>query len=288
MPKLYVLSGPDLGRSFEAGAGALIGRGAECAVRLRDPSVSRAHARLEIVPEEGWQLVDLGSRNGITAGGVRVARAGLADGEEVLLGEVLLRFRADVAVGTAPGAAAHAATVAASAPGATFERAPPADKELVLEDEILLEGEWTAPPARPEEPAPTSAPARVSTQAPRGAPASAVPVRAPVSTASAPDTGPLAPSLDARAARPAADAGFSARGAASAGRGILQYKREPDRAGFLHADLAQQPLWIRAGVWLLVLVVFAGLFWAAFRATAYFKERTSERPAADAAVEETR
>jgi hypothetical protein len=33
VPRIYVLSGPDLGRTFEVAAGATFGRAAECAVR---------------------------------------------------------------------------------------------------------------------------------------------------------------------------------------------------------------------------------------------------------------
>jgi predicted component of type VI protein secretion system len=96
MPKLYVLSGPDIGKSLDVVDGATLGRAAECAVHLRDASVSRHHAR--IVREGGaWRIVDTQSRNGISVLGSRVESAPLEDGVEFQVGEVLLRFRADAA-----------------------------------------------------------------------------------------------------------------------------------------------------------------------------------------------
>jgi hypothetical protein len=49
----------------------VFGRGSECEVRLEDPRVSRRHGRLEPA-ESGWRLVDLSSKNGLSADGVRV------------------------------------------------------------------------------------------------------------------------------------------------------------------------------------------------------------------------
>ena len=77
MPRLYVLSGDDLGRTFDVDGPTVIGRGERADVRVRDASVSREHARLE--PSEGpggtaqgWRVVDLGSRNGVFVDGARV------------------------------------------------------------------------------------------------------------------------------------------------------------------------------------------------------------------------
>lgn len=94
MPRLYILSGPDLGRTVDVQEGAVLGRAAECAVHLRDPSVSRQHARLERV-EGSWRIVDTDSRNGVRVRGERVMSAALADGDEFQVGEVVLRFRAE-------------------------------------------------------------------------------------------------------------------------------------------------------------------------------------------------
>ena len=59
MPVLYVLSGSDVGRTYEVVDGALLGRVSQCDVVLRDSSVSRTHARLER-RGEGWVVVENG------------------------------------------------------------------------------------------------------------------------------------------------------------------------------------------------------------------------------------
>jgi predicted component of type VI protein secretion system len=92
MPRLYVLSGPEIGRTIDVKDGATIGRAVEAGVQLRDASVSRHHAKLEM-REGAWRIVDAGSRNGITLKGARVTDAALEDGDEFQVGEVLLRFR---------------------------------------------------------------------------------------------------------------------------------------------------------------------------------------------------
>src|SRR5262249_18008291 len=92
MPRLYILSGPDLGRSVDVQDGATLGRAVECSVHLRDASVSRHHARLER-SGEGWRIVDTESRNGLHVRGERVAAAALVDGIEFRVGDVDLRFR---------------------------------------------------------------------------------------------------------------------------------------------------------------------------------------------------
>ncbi len=124
MPRLYLLSGADVGKSFEVGHGATFGRSPECTVHLRDASISRLHARLEL-DRERWTIVDTQSRNGLSMGGQRVPSAILADGDEFTLGDVLLRFRGEVAAIPAPVA---------------VPRAAPAPTES---DSIELEGDWS-------------------------------------------------------------------------------------------------------------------------------------------------
>jgi hypothetical protein len=193
MPRLYILSGPDLGRSVDVQDGATLGRAVECSVHLRDASVSRHHARLER-SAEGWRIVDTESRNGVHLRGERVTSTVLADGVEFRVGDVDLRFR------LVPG-------------------------EL---DEITLE----------EEPAPAPEPA--------------------------PPPDPLP--LDRTATSIPPPGGLEQRGAR-----VLQYHRIQDRDGFFASDLAQQPLWIKAGAVLIALVVFAAIFFFAFKGTSILK-----------------
>ncbi|MFN7919031.1 MAG: FHA domain-containing protein [Bryobacteraceae bacterium] len=62
-----------------------IGRAIECGLRIVDDFVSRQHA--EVVFENGeWWIRDLGSTNGILAGGVRVPQARIETGLRLRLG----------------------------------------------------------------------------------------------------------------------------------------------------------------------------------------------------------
>ena len=84
-----IRSGPDAGQQVPLARGtAYIGRGRGCEVQLHDESVSRRHAKLVI--SEVVEVVDLGSANGITAGGQQVTRAHLKSGDVVRLGDTEL------------------------------------------------------------------------------------------------------------------------------------------------------------------------------------------------------
>jgi hypothetical protein len=133
--------------------------------------------------------------------------------------------------------------------GALEEPPPPAaaPPPPPVEDELVLEGAL-------EEPAPAPAPAP-KPQPPFPKPASP------------------APEL-VRTARMAAPGGLEQRE-----RGILQYSKVERRGGFLQSDLAQQPWYVKLGVWLLALALFALVGWAAFRATSFFKDKISGPPA---------
>ncbi len=70
---------------------ARIGRGEEAEIVLFDPSVSRAHAVVEV--SGGGAIVrDLGSTNGTFVNGRRVDRSPLHDGDELRVGNTRLRF----------------------------------------------------------------------------------------------------------------------------------------------------------------------------------------------------
>ena len=64
----------------------LIGRGADCDLRLRDTEISRHHCIIRVGADEA-ALVDLGSSNGTYLNGQRVrSQASLHTGDEVRLG----------------------------------------------------------------------------------------------------------------------------------------------------------------------------------------------------------
>lgn len=68
-----------------------IGRAADNTVVLEDGSLSAHHAVLHR-RDNGFELVDLGSTNGIEVDGRRVLTHNLRHGDEVKIGSVLLRF----------------------------------------------------------------------------------------------------------------------------------------------------------------------------------------------------
>ena len=67
----------------------LVGRLAECDIRLGDANVSRRHAAFMRV-DDGWAIADLGSTNGTRLNGEAVDKAHLHDGDVVEIG--LTRF----------------------------------------------------------------------------------------------------------------------------------------------------------------------------------------------------
>lgn len=142
MPRLYVLGGADVGRSFEVEDGAVLGRNADCQVVLRDRSISRHHARLE--RRDGrWWLVDQGSRNGVFTGHRRVTEVELIDLDEFHLGELPLRFRTEEPAPVVP--------VSRAWTGREAELVRERADELVLEGEELLDREAAdRPPAELE------------------------------------------------------------------------------------------------------------------------------------------
>ncbi len=71
----------------------VLGRMADCDVVVADPRSSRRHA--EIRPSgSGFVISDLGSMNGTVVNGAAIREQPLADGDEIRLGNTVLRFEA--------------------------------------------------------------------------------------------------------------------------------------------------------------------------------------------------
>ena len=273
MAQLFVLSGPDVGRSFEIAPGATVGRSPDCAVTLKHASISRSHARFERDGER-WFVVDAGSRNGIVVDRRRIERLELADMAEFQLGELLVRFRVH-----APEASAPAAQPRKDAPPKTIE---PSDiEELVLD----IDDEPQAPAQKPSPYAGTSFGVPLAEAPPsRPGPPSAPPPRklsenlvgTQISQRVPP---PPAPKLE----RSMLDTGFGrapgvagatlSRAKAGAGDRVLQYHKLEAKGGLANAELAQL-----SGLTKLLLVVCAvaiavAIAWFAFRGTNSLKEK---------------
>lgn len=73
---------------------ALIGRGPDCHIVVRDPSVSRHHAKIARI-YTGYFVEDLQSTNGVTLNGRRIHKHMLKDGDLVQIGTHELRFVAE-------------------------------------------------------------------------------------------------------------------------------------------------------------------------------------------------
>src|SRR4051812_9373212 len=91
--ELFVLEGPDTGRSFPLTAESVIGRDPTATVHLTDEEVSRRHALVSI--GEGQASVeDLGSSNGTYVDEVLVeGEAALQPGSKLRIGSTVLEYR---------------------------------------------------------------------------------------------------------------------------------------------------------------------------------------------------
>lgn len=92
---LKVNSGPDLGKVFQLKAASIVlGRHEGCDIVLKDSSVSRRHARLEL-HRGRYTIVDLGSTNGTMVNGIRIGTKVLEPGDTVTLGTTTCTFKVE-------------------------------------------------------------------------------------------------------------------------------------------------------------------------------------------------
>jgi hypothetical protein len=81
------------------GTVAVLGRDPSCDLVLNDPRCSRRHAVIEAGPQ-GLSVRDTGSANGVVVNGEKVERANLKPGDEVRLGEIVLKVLPEEVPGT--------------------------------------------------------------------------------------------------------------------------------------------------------------------------------------------
>ena len=93
-PGLVVVAGADIGKRHALpAAGLVIGRDPQTAgLVLVDPAVSGRHCAVESDGAGGFQVVDLGSRNGTFVNGEKVSERSLVEGDKIFVGETVLRF----------------------------------------------------------------------------------------------------------------------------------------------------------------------------------------------------
>jgi pSer/pThr/pTyr-binding forkhead associated (FHA) protein len=86
----------------------LVGRHTDCDVRLPLPDVSRRHCRLQFA-DGGWQVVDLGSLNGIQVNGKQVPQAPLVQGDLLRIGS--FTFTVELAPAQGPASSDHVQSI---------------------------------------------------------------------------------------------------------------------------------------------------------------------------------
>ena len=101
-PRLVSIHGAQLGKRWElAPCGVVIGRDpAQAGLVLSDAAISARHCALEHETVSGeFSVSDLGSRNGTFVNGEKVGERRLCDGDKLFVGETVLEFRLDDALG---------------------------------------------------------------------------------------------------------------------------------------------------------------------------------------------
>jgi hypothetical protein len=96
---LTIIAGPDAGRSCDLPPGSVlvVGRGAECGLKLSDPGVSRVHCRL-VMDSDGVRLEDADSRFGTIVNQRPVVVQTLRPGDTIEIGDTTLRFNRDSSI----------------------------------------------------------------------------------------------------------------------------------------------------------------------------------------------
>ena len=90
MATLLVKSGFYEGLEVPLGAQqTVIGRGRAADIVLAEPTISREHAAIGF-DSVGWYVKDLGSTNGSFANGSRIERHQLKQGDEIVLGRLVV------------------------------------------------------------------------------------------------------------------------------------------------------------------------------------------------------
>jgi len=242
--KIQVLSGPQAGQEVVFRDSLILGRSQAAGLVLHHPTVSREHARI-FFRNGTWNLVDLKSRNGTRLGARPVTKAELAEGDEITLGEVKIRFlvleeeegegRSPVEEGRVPEGPGTGGEAGESPPS-------PGEGEISFgEEEIRLEGEG----GRPGGPA---GPGRDVSAGPPLSP----PVRR------------ISPRAAGRVSGPSlAGAGVKRLGEGMSGLSPTPAGR-PKGGSILEEDLSQWSGFAKFLAWLLGLALAGALFYLAF------------------------
>jgi predicted component of type VI protein secretion system len=197
MPTLRSISPVLEGCAFEVqGSYVMIGSAADNTVRLEHSSISAHHAILT-VGDGDFKLWDLHSANGIKVNGKPAAVAYLRDGDQILLGEVALRFES----GRDGKRETRAPAAATPSPGSQVSEIVPGPQEPLQSEQApasKLASRDDRPASAPVQPpslaSPLPLPPAPLTQMPaptvEGGPAIQPSQTAPLAPANPPDTAP--------------------------------------------------------------------------------------------------
>lgn len=91
--QLVVIEGPDMGRAVRIEEGLrIVGTGEDCDLKLTDDRVSARHLSIQHT-DSGFQICDLGSRNGTISQGSAITEATLKAGSTLKIGHSFLRIQ---------------------------------------------------------------------------------------------------------------------------------------------------------------------------------------------------
>jgi hypothetical protein len=171
------------------GTVAILGRDPSCDLVINDVKCSRRHAVMEAGPD-GLAVRDSGSANGVFVNGRKTDRSPLKEGDEVKLGDVVLRVLPEEVVGTI--------VMAPDEYGGMSTAPPTAEMPAVDPDGTIAPGIGMVPPVAPPlphaaAPPPPSPPVAIAPTAPMPAPPG--PGTLPLQPAPETPTRPTAPSL---------------------------------------------------------------------------------------------
>jgi pSer/pThr/pTyr-binding forkhead associated (FHA) protein len=96
MATLVVVSGNAGAASFAVDQGVTLGRGAHNSIPLPEArGISRDHAKVWRLSPAKYAVADLGSTNGVLHNNQKTPRSELTDGDEIQIGDIVLRFELD-------------------------------------------------------------------------------------------------------------------------------------------------------------------------------------------------
>ncbi|NJN14319.1 MAG: FHA domain-containing protein [Planctomycetes bacterium] len=96
MPKVIITEGPGAGKQYPLDQAAILGRLETNDIPVKDGKASREHAKI-YKQGQAFSIVDLNSSNGTFVNGLKITKHTLADGDEISIGMVIMRFELEEA-----------------------------------------------------------------------------------------------------------------------------------------------------------------------------------------------